>query len=49
MGRPMTRNLLKAGHQVVAYDVVPALAEARGGWRRRAKNRAPTSPRARKW
>ena len=28
MGRPMTRNLLKAGHQVVAYDVVPALVAA---------------------
>src|SRR5580765_1884390 len=27
MGRPMTRNLLKAGHSVVAYDVVPALIE----------------------
>ena len=27
MGRPMTRNLLKAGHNVVAYDVVPALIE----------------------
>ena len=27
MGRPMTRNLLKAGHTVVAYDVVPALLE----------------------
>ena len=27
MGRPMTRNLLKAGHSVVAYDVVPALLE----------------------
>ncbi len=23
MGRPMSRNLMKAGHQVVAYDVVP--------------------------
>ena len=28
MGRPMSRNLMKAGHQVVAYDVVPALADA---------------------
>jgi len=27
MGRPMTRNLLAAGHSVVAYDVVPALLE----------------------
>ena len=28
MGRPMSRNLMKAGHQVVAYDVVPALTDA---------------------
>jgi 2-hydroxy-3-oxopropionate reductase len=28
MGRPMTRNLLKAGHNVVAYDVIPALLDA---------------------
>ena len=28
MGRPMSRNLMKAGHQVVVYDVVPALADA---------------------
>jgi 2-hydroxy-3-oxopropionate reductase len=24
MGRPMVKNLLKAGHQVTAYDIVPA-------------------------
>jgi 2-hydroxy-3-oxopropionate reductase len=24
MGKPMSRNLLKAGHELVAYDVVPA-------------------------
>src|SRR5207244_104560 len=28
MGRPMSRNLLKGGHSVVAHDVVPALADA---------------------
>ena len=28
MGRPMSRNLIKAGHQLVAYDIVPALADA---------------------
>src|SRR6476661_7948990 len=27
MGGPMSRNLLKGGHEVVAYDVVPALLE----------------------
>ncbi|MGD0774246.1 MAG: NAD(P)-binding domain-containing protein, partial [Candidatus Solibacter sp.] len=27
MGRPMSRNLMKAGHNLVVYDVVPALAE----------------------
>jgi 2-hydroxy-3-oxopropionate reductase len=25
MGKPMSRNLMKAGHQVVAYDIVPGL------------------------
>ncbi len=24
MGKPMVKNLLKAGHQVTAYDIVPA-------------------------
>jgi 2-hydroxy-3-oxopropionate reductase len=28
MGNPMSRNLLKAGHSLVAYDIVPALADA---------------------
>ncbi|HXJ38030.1 MAG TPA: 2-hydroxy-3-oxopropionate reductase [Bryobacteraceae bacterium] len=28
MGSPMSRNLMKAGHEVVAYDVVPALLDA---------------------
>src|ERR1017187_10417007 len=28
MGRPMSRNLMKAGHNIVVYDVVPALADA---------------------
>ena len=23
MGKPMTRNLLKAGHKLVVYDIVP--------------------------
>jgi 2-hydroxy-3-oxopropionate reductase len=27
MGNPMSRNLMKAGHSVVAYDIVPALLE----------------------
>jgi 2-hydroxy-3-oxopropionate reductase len=27
MGRPMSINLMKAGHSVVAYDIVPALLE----------------------
>ena len=27
MGSPMCRNLLKAGHKVVVYDIVPALVE----------------------
>jgi 2-hydroxy-3-oxopropionate reductase len=31
MGRPMSRNLLKAGHELVVYDVVPAaVAEVTG-------------------
>ena len=30
MGLPMARNLLKAGHQVVGYDVVPAARDAAG-------------------
>ena len=34
MGKPMSKNLLKAGHKLVVYDIVPA---ARGrcqkGWR----------------
>ncbi|HKE22532.1 MAG TPA: 2-hydroxy-3-oxopropionate reductase [Bryobacteraceae bacterium] len=28
MGNPMSRNLIKAGHQIVAYDIVPALLDA---------------------
>ena len=27
MGNAMARNLLKAGHTVVAYDIVPALLD----------------------
>ena len=27
MGNPMSKNLMKAGHSVVAYDIVPALLE----------------------
>ena len=31
MGRPMSRNLLKAGHELTVYDVVPAgVAEIAG-------------------
>ncbi len=28
MGRPMVRNLLKGGHEVVAFDIVPHLVDA---------------------
>src|ERR1700686_5201651 len=28
MGKPMSKNLLKAGHKLVVYDIVPALADA---------------------
>src|SRR5580704_2160396 len=28
MGKPMSRNLMKAGHTLVVYDVVQALADA---------------------
>jgi 2-hydroxy-3-oxopropionate reductase len=28
MGKPMSRNLIKAGHQVVVYDIVPELVAA---------------------
>jgi 2-hydroxy-3-oxopropionate reductase len=28
MGNPMSRNLMKAGHKLVVYDIVPALLEA---------------------
>jgi 2-hydroxy-3-oxopropionate reductase len=28
MGKPMARNVMKGGHQVVAYDIVPALLDA---------------------
>jgi 2-hydroxy-3-oxopropionate reductase len=28
MGNPMSRNLMKSGHKVMAYDIVPALLEA---------------------
>ena len=34
MGKPMSKNLLKAGHSVVVYDVVAALARRR--WSRPA-------------
>ena len=27
MGKPMSKNLLKAGHKLVVYDVVPAPVE----------------------
>jgi 3-hydroxyisobutyrate dehydrogenase len=35
MGAPMAANLLKAGHRVTGFDIVPGLAEAfaaKGGW-----------------
>ena len=36
MGRPMSRNLLKAGHELTVYDIVPAaVAEMRAPARRR--------------
>src|ERR1017187_4345505 len=28
MGNPMSKNLLKAGHSLVVYDIVPALLDA---------------------
>jgi 2-hydroxy-3-oxopropionate reductase len=28
MGKPMARNVMKGGHRVVAYDIVPALLDA---------------------
>jgi 2-hydroxy-3-oxopropionate reductase len=31
MGRPMSRNLLKAGHELTVYDVVPAAVEEIAG------------------
>ena len=38
MGLPMARNLLKAGHQVVGYDVVPAARDAAGNAGARGAN-----------
>ena len=38
MGGPMAANLVKAGHKVIAFDLVEALARAgqgRRGWDRR--------------
>ncbi len=32
MGRPMCQNLLKAGHKLVVYDIVPALVERVAGF-----------------
>src|SRR5689334_14291985 len=31
MGKPMSRNLLKAGHELTVYDVVAAAVEEIGG------------------
>ena len=28
MGKPMLRNLRKAGHELLAYDIVPVLLDA---------------------
>jgi len=33
MGNPMCRNLLKGGHSVKAYDVVPELLKKLKDWR----------------
>ncbi len=32
MGLPMAKNLLKAGHMLAAFDVVPAAREAASAW-----------------
>ena len=34
MGAPMAANLVKAGHQVTGYDIVPAAVATSGGERR---------------
>src|ERR1017187_997433 len=31
MGKPMARNLLKGGHSLVIYDIVPAMLDAMAG------------------
>jgi 2-hydroxy-3-oxopropionate reductase len=31
MGKPMARNLLKGGHSLVVYDIVPAMADSMAG------------------
>ena len=41
MGKPMSKNLLKAGHSLVVYDIVPELLDARGGGRRGARRVLP--------
>ena len=45
MGLPMAQNLVKAGHEVVGFDVVPAAVEAAQGTR---ASRWPT-PRRMRW
>ena len=41
MGGPMAANLVKAGHKVIAFDLVEASRDAgQGGWRWRS----PTAP-----
>ena len=41
MGNAMSRNLLKAGHSLVVYDIVPELAGPRGGGRRGTRRILP--------
>ena len=48
MGSPMARNLMKAGHAVVAFDVVPALLDSAVGAGPGAGHPAPMSRRSRR-
>ena len=47
MGAPMAANLVKAGHQVTGFDLVPSAADAlaaKGGQRRRIGSPRPPPP-----
>ena len=46
MGRPMLRNLLKAGHTVIAYGRTPAKLDAAVADGAQRAHRTPTSARA---